>query len=145
MQAIREAESSMNIKNGMLVFDVRKTSPLEQELGQWVELLDWALTNNMLVMHYINGDVRPSYVRMGGIIKTFTAQSQWLGFPTNELHWMPQSTKDEPPQPAENAAHYVHLTKAVDHRWVLDFIMTCETPWALVMLPKKQVEVILSE
>lgn len=145
MQLLREEQSSMNIKMPILCFDSRDVSVPEEELGSWVKLLDWALTNGFYVVHYIKGTERPSYVRMGGIIKTFITDDEWLKFPTNEVHWLPQSKEAAEPEGVEGANRYVHLTKAIDQRWLIDFAMSCEKAWAIVMPPKKTIEVILHE
>lgn len=138
------AFTDMNIRFKALVFDVREGPFPEDDLGEITQLLDWAM-DNAAPLHYLNGKQRPSYVRMGGMVKTFIESDDWLRYPTHELYWRPPSADAPEPELAEYEAvpKYVVLGGKLGPRFGMDFLAECKKPWGIVNPPKREVEVVL--
>lgn len=140
---IRDSMKQMNIKSQVVVLDSRKGVPNDEAMSEVIKLIDYLLTNGYYLVHYISGKERPSYVRMGGLVKTFITDVDWMGFETNELHWTPQSKDATEPQAPPPAARFIHLNKKVNMRYLMDFILECEGVWIAALPPRENVEVIL--
>lgn len=136
--------TDMNLKFKAVVFDVRNDSFPTEDLGEVTQLLDWTV-GNAIAVHYLNGYERPPYVRIGGVVKTFIEDDEWLGFPTNELYWTPGGA--DAPEPElegyEGTPKYVVLGKKLGARFGMDFLSKCKKAWGIVNPPRKDVEVVL--
>lgn len=147
LSRINRTFTTMNIHIRIVVFDTREFSFPEADLGDVTRIIDELISDEVMIIHYVSGYERPSYIRMGGIVKAFISDDDWLGFPTNELYWMPSDSEAEEPDLAEhrNVVRYVVLGKRFGVRAGMNFLTRCEKAWAVVNPPKREVEIIIDE
>lgn len=136
--------TDMNMHFKAVVFDVREGPFSSEDLGEVTQLLDWVVGNAMAV-HYLSGYERPPYVRIGGVVKTFIRDDEWMGYPTHELYWVPEDGGSAEPELEgfEATPKYVVLGKKLGARFGMDFLSRCKKAWGIVNPPKRDVEVVL--
>lgn len=143
---LEKAFTTMNMYAKIVVFDVREQSFPEEEIGEVTKLLDWAL-DEALPVHFINAKEWPSYVRMGGVIKSYVYGNGWLPVRVHELYWVP--TESDPEEPEldgyEKVVKYVVLNGKFGVRSALQFLYRCEKTWGIVNPPKREVEIVIYE
>lgn len=141
---LNETFGKMNMYARLVAFDTRFQQWPEEAIGEVTKLLDWAL-DEAVPVHFINARYWPSYVRMGGLIKSYIYGDGWTPAPVHEIYWVPDNEQSEEPEldGFEKTMKFVVLSKNFGVRAALQFLYHCEKPWGIVNPPKREVEIVL--
>lgn len=151
LQDVIDGFATTNMHYRLLAIDVREREVDPQEIGNITQLLDWAMRNNVGIIHYINGRQWPSYARMGGVIKLYT--DGVLDFPVassgvSELYWYPQERDPQELafEQSERVAKYLVPSAKFSVSDAYRFIShKCESAWAIAVPHTTELEIELYE
>lgn len=148
-QILLDGFKSMNMHFRLIVCDVRESFFGAGEVGEVVQLLDWAIMNKIGLIHYVNSKVPPSYLRMGGFVKMKVEGGSSVnlnGIPVGELYWYPNGEQTGEPaiEGAEKAARYIAVNASFPSSEAYRFLADiAEQSWAVALPVKGIMEVQL--
>lgn len=139
--------SYYNMRFKYIVINTLDSSFPDRELGDVVQFIDWAFINGIHIAHNVGGIEKPSYLRMGGLVRVFISNDQWLKFPANEIFWEPEDPTDlrEPALAEyEGIPRFLVVSKDLSLQTAMEFItQEAQKTWVLSLPPKQNVRVVI--
>lgn len=138
---IEDAVERWNMKFPYVVLDLREIYFMsEHDVGEATKFVDWLLLSQISVAYNVNGNDRPSFLRMGGFIRVFIEDDDWLHYPVNELFWTPNDDPATEPdlKGYDRVPKFLNVSKEFPLKDALSFVTgRAEKVWIL-NIPVKQ-------
>lgn len=137
---LNDTFEALNIQFKYIVIDTLTSEFGEDELGELVQFIDWAITNGIHIAYNVDGAIRPSYLRMGGFVRAFIADDTWLGYPVNEIFWEPHNTETEEPTLSEHAniPRFIVVSEQFTLKDAVTFLLQKAVKTWVLNIPVKQ-------
>jgi len=153
IEQLTNAFVSTNVRMRVLAIDSRELNidGREEDTTDLTRLIDYALVNNIKLIHYVSDGMWPSYARMGGLIKMelrSETEKDWSNYPIGELYWYPSGKEATEPalKGLERTACYIVPNGLFSLADTFRFLSTeCKRVWAVALPLRKTIEVNLNE